>query len=84
MEMAAYFLVAVVFLYIFAKVFSWPFKVLGKLIINSILGIVLLYVFNLVGKSFGLTLGINAATVLIAGFFGIPGMVFLIIFKLFL
>lgn len=84
MEMAAYFLVAVVLLYLLAKIFSWPFRMLGKLILNSILGIVLLLLFNLVGKSFGVILGINAVTVLIAGFFGIPGIAFLVIFKLFL
>lgn len=84
MEMAAYFLIAVVLLYLVAKVFSWPFKMLGKLILNGFLGIVLLYLFNLAGASFGITLGINAATALIAGFFGVPGIAFLVLFKLFL
>ncbi|MDP4089228.1 MAG: pro-sigmaK processing inhibitor BofA family protein [Bacillota bacterium] len=84
MEMAAYFLVAVVLLYLLAKVFSWPFRMLGKLILNSLLGLVLLIIFNFIGKSFGVTLGINAATVLIAGFLGVPGIAFLVIFKLFL
>ena len=55
-----------------------------KLIVNGILGAVLLLIFNFFGQAFGLYIGINATTALIAGFFGIPGVIFLVIFKLFL
>ncbi|GLC30539.1 pro-sigmaK processing inhibitor BofA family protein [Clostridium omnivorum] len=84
MEYMAYFLVAIVLLFIIVKLFSWPIKILVKLIINGVLGAVLLFLVNLVGSYFNFAIGINWATALIAGFFGIPGVIFLIIFKLFL
>ncbi|ADK13191.1 MULTISPECIES: pro-sigmaK processing inhibitor BofA family protein [Clostridium] len=79
-----YFLIAILGLYVLVKVFSWPLKILFKLIINAVLGVVLLVIVNLIGKYFSFSIGINAITALIAGFFGIPGVIFLIIFKLFL
>jgi inhibitor of the pro-sigma K processing machinery len=79
-----YFILALVALYIVVKFFSWPIKVLVKLIINGILGAVLLIIVNFLGGYFGFSIGINAVTALIAGFFGIPGVIFLIVFKLFL
>lgn len=44
----------------------------------------LLVIVNLIGSYLGFSIGINAVTALIAGFLGIPGVIFLIIFKLFL
>ncbi|MBV4420260.1 pro-sigmaK processing inhibitor BofA family protein [Clostridium tyrobutyricum] len=82
-EYIGYFLIAILGLYILVKVFSWPIKILIKLIGNAILGAVLLIIVNFVGQYFGLHIGINAITSFIAGFFGIPGVVFLVIFKLF-
>ncbi|MEQ8198958.1 MAG: pro-sigmaK processing inhibitor BofA family protein [Clostridiaceae bacterium] len=70
-------------LVIFFKFFSWPIKMLMKFIINGILGAVLLIIVNFLGSAFGITIAINMTTALIAGFFGIPGVVFMIIFKLF-
>lgn len=82
-EYIGYFLIAILGLYIIVKVFSWPIKILFKLIVNAVLGAFFLIVLNFVGKYFGLYIGINAVTSLIAGFFGIPGVIFLIVFKLF-
>lgn len=83
-ELAGYFLIALIGLIILVKLFSWPLKVLVKLIINGVLGAILLFLVNLVGGTFGVTIGINAVTALIAGFFGVPGVIFLIVFKMFL
>lgn len=79
-----YFLIAILGLYILVKIFSWPLKILFKLVINAVLGAVLLIVVNIIGSYFNFYIGINAITALIAGFLGIPGVIFLIIFKLFL
>lgn len=76
-----YFLIGIVLLVILVKLLAWPLKILWKLIINGVLGAVLLVLVNLVGGSFGLTIGVNAVTALIAGFFGVPGVIFLIIFQ---
>lgn len=64
-----------------SKKFNPLFKLAGKLIINCILGVVLLLLVNFFGASYQLTLGINALTILISGFCGILGVIFLEIFK---
>lgn len=79
-----FFILAIVLLFIIVKLFSWPLKVLWKLIVNGVLGAILLIVVNLIGAYFNFSIGINAITALIAGFFGMPGVIFLVVFKLFL
>ncbi|MGL5354683.1 MAG: pro-sigmaK processing inhibitor BofA family protein [Clostridium sp.] len=80
MEMIIYALVGVALLYLVIKLFKWPLKIL----LNGIIGIVLLYVANYLGTYLGFYIGINAVTALIAGFLGVPGVIFLIIFKMFM
>ncbi|BDR63092.1 pro-sigmaK processing inhibitor BofA [Clostridium tetani] len=84
MEYIGYFLVAILGLVIIVKIFAWPLAVLTKLILNGIMGAVLLVLVNMIGGIFNLQIGINAVTALIAGFFGVPGVIFLIIFSLLL
>lgn len=79
-----YFIVAIFFIFIVVKLFAWPLKILLKLLINAVLGVILLFLVNLIGAYFNFRIGINIFTALIAGFFGVPGVIFLIIFKLFL
>lgn len=83
-EYIGYFLIAILGLYILVKVFAWPIKILFKLIINGVIGTILLIIVNILGKYVGFYIGVNAITALIAGFFGIPGVIFLVVFKLFL
>lgn len=82
MEYVGYFLIAIIALFIVVKLLAWPLKILIKLIINAVLGTILLFLVNLIGVHFGFVIGINLVTSLIAGFFGVPGVIFLIIFKL--
>ncbi|MGE5629189.1 MAG: pro-sigmaK processing inhibitor BofA family protein [Solirubrobacterales bacterium] len=82
-EYAGYFLVAAACLFLIVRIFSWPIKILGKLLINGVLGVVLLFLVNTIGQNFNLYIAINAATALIAGFFGVPGIIFLIIYNIY-
>lgn len=84
MEYIGYFLLAVLGLFIIVKLLAWPLSVLWKLIVNAVLGAIMLFLVNLVGSYFGLYISINAVTALIAGFLGVPGVIFLIIFQLML
>lgn len=84
MEYMGYFLIAVIALFLIVKIFSWPIKILFKLLANAVLGVILLLVVNFFGSYFHFYIGINWITALIAGFFGVPGVIFLIIFKLLL
>lgn len=84
MEYIGYFLVAIIIIFVVVKLLSWPLKMLLKLVANGVLGAILLFVINIFGKYIGLKIGINVITALIAGVFGIPGVIFLVIFKLFM
>jgi inhibitor of the pro-sigma K processing machinery len=81
LQYIGYFLIAIFAMILLAKFFLWPLKILLKLIINGALGVIILLIVNLVGANFNFFIGINAVTALIAGFFGIPGVIFLILFK---
>jgi inhibitor of the pro-sigma K processing machinery len=79
-----FFLIAILLLFIVVKILSWPLKVFLKLLINGVFGVILLLIINFIGSYFGFNIGINPVTALIAGFFGIPGVIFLTVFKFFL
>jgi len=82
MEYAIYFLVAVIAILIVVKLLAWPLKILIRLLMNAVLGVILLLLVNYFGAYFNISIGINAVTALVAGFFGVPGVIFLIIFKM--
>lgn len=71
-------------IFIFGKVFIVPIKAILKLIINSILGIILLYIVNLIGGIWNFHIGINVVTAIVVGILGIPGIVLLTIMQLFI
>lgn len=68
-------------LYIVAYILYVPLKVIVRLIYNAIIGGLLLWLVNLVGGVFGLSVAINPVTALIVGFLGIPGVVLIIALK---
>lgn len=80
LNLLLYGLIGLVLLYLIIKFLKWPLKIL----LNGVIGIVLLYLTNLLGAYFGFSIGINWITALIAGFLGVPGVIFLVIFQLFL
>ena len=65
--------IGLLILWILFKVFRWPLKVLGKLIVNAIMGAIVLVLVNLIGGFFVFTLPITAFTSLIVGLLGVPG-----------
>ena len=79
-EMMIYAVIGLSLLYLVIKLLKWPIK----LLINGIVGVVLLYITNYIGSYFNFYITINPITAIIAGFLGIPGVIFLIIFKFFL
>ena len=74
----------IICIFIFGKIFIVPIKAILKLIINSILGIILLYIVNLIGGIWSFHIGINVVTAIIVGVLGIPGIVLLTILQLFI
>ena len=70
--------------YKFGKVFIVPIKKILKLVVNSVLGGVVIYLINLIGGTFGFHIGLNIFTSILIGLLGLPGAVCLIIVKLFI
>lgn len=76
------YLACICFLFLFGRIFIVPVKKILKLVLNSIIGGIVIFIINLVGASFGFHIGLNFFTSIVIGFLGFPGAVILIIIKL--
>ena len=63
------------------KLFLKPIRWVFKLLINTAVGFVVLWVLNFFGDFFGVTLGLNWINALVVGVFGFPGVVLLLLLK---
>ncbi len=68
---------------LFIKV-KWLSNILRVIIVNSIIGLVLVYLMNSTGIVDGLYVPINYGTLAVVGLLGIPGVALLIALQLFL
>ena len=75
MEIVGSFIVGIIVLFILLRILSLPFRIVWKLITNSIVGALMLWVVNL----FGLVIDITFFKALIAGFFGVPGVLVVVL-----
>lgn len=75
MEIVGSFIVGIIVLFILLRILSLPFRIVWKLITNSIVGALMLWVVNL----FGLGIEITFFKALIAGFFGVPGVLVVVL-----
>ena len=78
------YLACIFFIFIFGRLFIIPIKTILKLIFNSILGGLLIYIINLIGGMFGFHIGLNIFTSIFVGILGIPGAVLIVIIKILL
>ena len=76
--------ICIILFLIFGRIFIWPLKKILKLVINSILGGLLIYIINIIGMNFGFHIGLNLVTSLLVGFLGVPGAALLVILKIIL
>ncbi len=76
------YLACICFIFIFGRIFIVPIKKILKLVLNSILGGVVIFIINLIGANFGFHIGLNFFTSILIGLLGLPGVVCLIIIKL--
>ena len=56
------YLACICFIFLFGKIFIVPLKKILKLVLNSIIGGITIYIINLVGASFGFHIGLNVFT----------------------
>lgn len=71
----------IIILFFLGRVLFNPMKIITKIIYNTILGGIALFVINLIGKPIGFSIAYNAATIIVTGFLGIPGVILLVILK---
>lgn len=76
------FIACLFFLFIMGKLFIVPIKIMLKILLNSILGGILIFIINLVGNFFNFHIGLNIITSIFIGVLGIPGAVVVILIKL--
>ena len=73
----------VVAAYVLIKILAAPIKKIFKLLINAVCGFALLFLANFVGGIFDFSIPVNILTCIIAGAFGIPGVIFLVVVVMF-
>ena len=73
----------VVAAYVRIKILAAPIKKIFKLLINAVCGFALLFLANFVGGFFDFSIPVNILTCIIAGAFGIPGVIFLVVVVMF-
>ena len=78
------YIACIFFLFIFAKIFIIPIKTIFKLVMNSILGGLTIFIINLIGTFFNFHIGLNLITSIFVGILGIPGAIVIVIIKLIL
>lgn len=83
-KMLIVYIACIIGIFIIGKIFIVPIKVIMKLILNTILGAILLYIINIIGASFNFHIGINLVTTLVTGILGIPGVILLILLQIFI
>lgn len=76
------YIACIFFLFIFGKVFIVPIKTILKLVINSVLGGVVIFLINFIGAYFNFHIGLNLVTSIFVGILGIPGAIVIVIIKL--
>ncbi|SHJ98550.1 pro-sigmaK processing inhibitor BofA family protein [Propionispora hippei] len=74
----------IILIYLLGRMFLMPLRLIFRLIYNGLVGGIMLWAVNFVGAHMGFTLAINPITALVAGFLGLPGVILLILFKLFI
>ena len=77
-------LTCIIMLFLVGKIFILPMKSIIKLILNSIIGAIIIYIINKIGAIWGFNIGLNWITSIFVGVLGIPGAILLIILKIFL
>ena len=76
------YLAGIIIIFLLGRLFIIPLKLIFKLILNSILGGVLIFLINLIGAMWDFHIGLNVVTAIFVGILGIPGSIVLVLAKL--
>lgn len=65
-------------------IFTSPMRFLFKFLLNGVLGLCWLVLFNFIGSFIGIGIGVNVMSSLVAGVLGFPGVALLLLLRLIL
>ncbi len=65
------------------KLFGKSMKLIFKLLLNTGLGYVLLFIINFVGSWVNISIAVNWVTALVTGVLGLPGVILMLVLQLF-
>ncbi|MFW0860613.1 MAG: pro-sigmaK processing inhibitor BofA family protein [Dethiobacter sp.] len=68
-------------LYFVGKMLVTPVRFAIRVMLSRIMGAGLILIFNLAGSLFGAIIGVNAFTVLVVGYLGLPGLAMLVLLQ---
>ncbi len=60
-----------------------PIKIVMKFLLNSIAGVLIVFVINFIGSFWGIHIGINPFTAVVLGILGIPGVIMILLAQIF-
>ena len=75
------YIACIIFLFLIGKFLGWPIKNILKLVGNSVIGGILIFIVNSIGSFWGFHIGLNIGTAIITGILGIPGVILLVFLK---
>jgi len=76
--------IVITILYIIIKILAKPIKLFFKLALNSLVGIIVLNLYNhFLATTFNFPIPVNTVTALIVGFLGIPGLILVVFLQFF-
>lgn len=78
------YLACIFFLLIIGRIFILPLKSILKLVGNSIIGGILIFVVNMIGTMFNFHIGLNIGTAIVVGILGVPRSSIINISKIFI
>ncbi len=80
----AVYIAALCLLIVSARFFKKPLRIIITLILNSLCGIALILVINTFSPQASLVIGINPVTAAVCAVLGVPGVILLVLIKLFI
>lgn len=75
------FFFGILVIYILARLLYFPLRVFLRFLLNTIVGGLLLALFNVFGAIWGVQIGLNVVTALVVGMMGVPGVILLLILQ---
>lgn len=71
-------------IFVICKIFIVPIKAMTKLLLNSLIGVIIIILTNLIGSIFSFHIGLNYFTIFFVSILGIPGAILLAIISVFI